>query len=139
MSEQHGHSTADKITDAADKVAGSVRKVLEDRIEAVRPTWEDKVAPRVATGAAKAAEWGDAARDQADKKAAELRSEDRPSSKILGGALGVGAAAVALTTGAVRWVGKEAGKAAHSEPAPHPEPEATGPSDETLPDEPDGQ
>ena len=131
MSEQHGHS-------AADKVAESVRKAVEDRIEAVRPTWEQKVAPRVASGASKAAEWGDTARNQADKKSAELRAEDRPSSKILGGALGVGAAAVALGTGAVRWVGKEAAKAAHASDEAE-QPDAGEDSDGQASGEPDDQ
>jgi hypothetical protein len=105
MSEQHGQSTVDKI-------AESVRKAVTDGIEAVRPTWEEKVAPHVASGAAKAAEWGDSTRQHADKKAAELNSEERPSSKILGGALSVGGALVALVTGATRWVGKVSAKSA---------------------------
>ncbi len=130
MSENgQNQNPTDKIADAAGKVAESVRHAIEEGIEAIRPTWEEKVAPKVvpvweekvapvvATGAEKVAEWGDEVRDTADRKAAELNAEDRPSSKILGGALGVGAAAVALGTGAARALGKAAAESAAHEPA----------------------
>ena len=125
MSAEHGHTTGEKIADAAEKVADSVRKAVEEGIDAIRPTWEDKVkptfeekvvpawedkvAPAIATGAGKVADWGTSARESADRKAAELNADDRPSSKILGGAAGIGAAAAALGAGAARWVSKEAG------------------------------
>ena len=109
---ENGQDPADKIADAAGKVLESVRHAIEEGIEAIRPTWEEKVAPAVASGAQKVAEWGESARDSADRKAAELGAEDRPSSKILGGALGVGAAAAALGTGAARAIGKAAAEAA---------------------------
>ncbi|WP_425956011.1 hypothetical protein [Xylanimonas sp. McL0601] len=127
MSQEHGHSTTEKIADAADKVAGSVKKAVEDGIEAVRPTWEEKVAPHVVSGAAKAAGWGDSTREHADQKAAELNAEDRPSSKILGFVLGMGAAAVALAAVVARWVGKEAEKSSH--PADHPSDKAEQPDE----------
>ena len=124
MSDEHGQSTGEKIADAAGNVAESVRKAIAEGLEAVKPTWEekvkptweekvvpaweDKVAPALATGAEKVAEWSEDIRDAADKKAAELSAGDRPSDKILGGALGVGAAAAALGSSAAKWVSKEA-------------------------------
>jgi hypothetical protein len=135
MSQQHGHSTTDKIAGAADKLADSVKKAVEDGIEAVRPTWEEKVAPHVASGAAKAAQWGDSTREHADHKAAELNAEDRPSSKIMGFVLGVGAAAVALASVAARWVSKEAAKSAH----PSEQASEQASEEAEQPDQPHGQ
>jgi hypothetical protein len=124
MSDEHGQSTGEKIADAAGHVAESVRKAIAEGLEAVKPTWEEKVkpaweekvvpaweekvAPAIASGAGKVAEWGEDVREAADRKSAELSAGDKPSDKILGGALGVGAAAAALGTGAAKWVSKEA-------------------------------
>jgi len=109
---ENGQSPADKIADTAGKVLETVRHAIEEGIESIRPTWEEKVAPAVASGAEKVAEWGESARESADRKAAEYKAEDQQSSKILSGALGVGAAAAALGTTAVRAVGKAAAEAA---------------------------
>ncbi|QAY69161.1 hypothetical protein [Xylanimonas protaetiae] len=133
MSEQHDRSTADKIADAAGNVAESVRKAIEEGLEAIKPTWEekvkpaweekvvpaweDKVAPAIASGAEKVAGWGEDVRDAADKKSSELSAGDKPSDKILGGALGVGAAAAALGSSAAKWVSKEAAQIGHDDDA----------------------
>jgi hypothetical protein len=129
MSEQQDRSTSDKIADAAGVVVDSVRKAIEEGLEAIKPTWEEKVvpaweekvvpaweskiAPAIATGAEKVAEWGEDVRDAADNKSAELSAGDKPSDKILGGALGVGAAAAALSSSVAKWVSKEAGQVGH--------------------------
>ncbi len=133
MNDQHEPGTAEKIADAARSAAASVRHAVEDGIEAARPTWEtkvkpaweekvvpaweSKVAPTIATGAGKVAEWGDDVREAADRKSAELSAGDKPSEKILGGALGVGAAVVSLGSSAASWVSKEAGQVGHDGPS----------------------
>ncbi|PZR54087.1 hypothetical protein DNL40_03865 [Xylanimonas oleitrophica] len=128
MSDQQRPSTADRV-------AEKIRKAADEGMSKARPAWESKGAPRVASGAARAARWSESVRERADQRAVEYSSEDRPSSKILGGALGVGAALALLGAEASRWVGKkseesvsrpaaspDAGAEAASEPIPGPEP-----------------